>query len=332
MRTDEEIRVPRALGAAHPSGGTVIERVAIVAEGADLAEVVAWIRALAGHPETAAASSPRVASTVRGSASRSDRRSAHGLATCRPPAAQLKRGPQRSPPALASGCPPRSIGRPSSGRCSPFARPDRARRATRARRRAARPPRRDAERPRLRPRQRCAPPSPERFKRSWATCGTARRAHFSHGGSDEESTTTRRTARQPAWWESQRSTRKFASASARTRESGSEAFTSRCRSASPTLRPFPTARASSRALRRGLALQEFMPLAWPRRRWPPHRRGGAGDLCASRSRRSRSLRSRVGDPWRPPLTRRDSTASKAGPGGSSLRGSRRPAPPNGGRR
>ncbi len=58
MRTDEEIRVLLSrLARRHPSGGTVIERVAIVAEGADSAEVVAWILDHAGKPETAAASS-----------------------------------------------------------------------------------------------------------------------------------------------------------------------------------------------------------------------------------------------------------------------------------
>ena len=60
MRTDEEIRVLLSrLARRHPSGGTVIERVAIVAEGADSAEVVAWILDHAGEPETAAASSSK---------------------------------------------------------------------------------------------------------------------------------------------------------------------------------------------------------------------------------------------------------------------------------
>jgi hypothetical protein len=57
MRTDEEIRALLSrLARRHPSGGTVIERVAIVAEGADSAEVVDWILAHAGEPEVAAAS------------------------------------------------------------------------------------------------------------------------------------------------------------------------------------------------------------------------------------------------------------------------------------
>ena len=60
MRTDEEIRVLLSrLARQHPSGGTVIERVAIVAEGADSAEVVAWILAHAGEPEAPAAASSK---------------------------------------------------------------------------------------------------------------------------------------------------------------------------------------------------------------------------------------------------------------------------------
>ena len=60
MRTDEEIRALLSrLARRHPSGGTVVERVAIVAEGADSAEVVAWILDHAGKPEIAAASSSK---------------------------------------------------------------------------------------------------------------------------------------------------------------------------------------------------------------------------------------------------------------------------------
>ena len=52
MRTDEEIRALLSrLARRHPSGGTVIERVAIVAEGPDSAEVVAWILDHKGAPE-----------------------------------------------------------------------------------------------------------------------------------------------------------------------------------------------------------------------------------------------------------------------------------------
>ena len=60
MRTDEEIRALLSrLARRHPSGGTVIERVAIVAEGADSAEVVAWILDHAGEPEEVAAKSAK---------------------------------------------------------------------------------------------------------------------------------------------------------------------------------------------------------------------------------------------------------------------------------
>ena len=41
------------LARAHPSGGTVIERAAIVAEGADFDAVMAWIIARGGTPEAA---------------------------------------------------------------------------------------------------------------------------------------------------------------------------------------------------------------------------------------------------------------------------------------
>jgi hypothetical protein len=54
MRTDDEIRALLSrLSRRHPSGGTVIERAAIVAEGADSAEVVSWILDHAGEPEVA---------------------------------------------------------------------------------------------------------------------------------------------------------------------------------------------------------------------------------------------------------------------------------------
>ena len=54
MRTDDEIRALLSrLSRRHPSGGTVIERAAIVAAGADSATVVAWILDHAGEPEPA---------------------------------------------------------------------------------------------------------------------------------------------------------------------------------------------------------------------------------------------------------------------------------------
>jgi hypothetical protein len=54
MRNDDEIRaLLTRLSRSHPSGGTVIERAAIVAEGADSAAVVTWILDHAGEPEAA---------------------------------------------------------------------------------------------------------------------------------------------------------------------------------------------------------------------------------------------------------------------------------------
>jgi hypothetical protein len=60
MRNDDEIRALLSrLSRRHPSGGTVIERAAIVAEGDDSAAVVAWILDHAGEPEAAADTSSR---------------------------------------------------------------------------------------------------------------------------------------------------------------------------------------------------------------------------------------------------------------------------------
>jgi hypothetical protein len=47
------------LGRGHPSGGTVIERAAILAHGADSEAVMTWIAAHGGRPETAVETSPR---------------------------------------------------------------------------------------------------------------------------------------------------------------------------------------------------------------------------------------------------------------------------------
>jgi hypothetical protein len=44
------------LGRPHPSGGVVIERVAILAAGVDYPAVMEWITAHAGTPETVTAS------------------------------------------------------------------------------------------------------------------------------------------------------------------------------------------------------------------------------------------------------------------------------------
>jgi hypothetical protein len=54
MPNDDEIRTLLSrLSRRHSSGGTVIERAAIVAEGADSTAVVAWILDHAGEPEAA---------------------------------------------------------------------------------------------------------------------------------------------------------------------------------------------------------------------------------------------------------------------------------------
>jgi hypothetical protein len=47
------------LARAHPSGGTVIERAAIVAAGADFEAVMNWIVARGGEPEAVAETSTR---------------------------------------------------------------------------------------------------------------------------------------------------------------------------------------------------------------------------------------------------------------------------------
>jgi hypothetical protein len=55
---DDAIRsLVTRLARAHPSGGTVIERAAIVAEGADSQTVISWIAARGGEPEAAAETS-----------------------------------------------------------------------------------------------------------------------------------------------------------------------------------------------------------------------------------------------------------------------------------
>jgi hypothetical protein len=57
---DEAIRaVVTRLSRPHASGGDVIERAAIVAEGADATAIIRWILAHAGQPET---SVPRASS------------------------------------------------------------------------------------------------------------------------------------------------------------------------------------------------------------------------------------------------------------------------------
>jgi hypothetical protein len=57
---DDAIRLlVTRLARAHPSGGTVVERAAIAAEGADLDAVIRWILAHGGKPEAAVETSSR---------------------------------------------------------------------------------------------------------------------------------------------------------------------------------------------------------------------------------------------------------------------------------
>jgi hypothetical protein len=57
---DDAIRaLVTRLARPHPSGGQVIERAAILAEGADFQAVMAWIAAHAGESETSASAVPR---------------------------------------------------------------------------------------------------------------------------------------------------------------------------------------------------------------------------------------------------------------------------------
>lgn len=59
MMDDEAIRtVVTRLARPHPSGGEVIERAAILAEGAESASILAWIEAQDGQPEQLAAKAP----------------------------------------------------------------------------------------------------------------------------------------------------------------------------------------------------------------------------------------------------------------------------------
>lgn len=57
---DDAIRaLVTRLARSHPSGGEVIERTAILAEGADFAAIMARIVANAGRPETAVSAGPK---------------------------------------------------------------------------------------------------------------------------------------------------------------------------------------------------------------------------------------------------------------------------------
>ena len=59
MEDDAILALVTRLARPHASGGDVIERAAILAEGADLAAVMAWITAHAGIPEARVAAAPR---------------------------------------------------------------------------------------------------------------------------------------------------------------------------------------------------------------------------------------------------------------------------------
>jgi hypothetical protein len=57
---DDAIRaLVTRLARPHASGGKVIERAAILAEGADFAAVMAWVTAHGGKPEPTVAAAPR---------------------------------------------------------------------------------------------------------------------------------------------------------------------------------------------------------------------------------------------------------------------------------
>ena len=56
---DAERAVVTRLSRPHRSGGTVIERAAILAEGADSTRIVAWVVAHGGQPESALVSTKR---------------------------------------------------------------------------------------------------------------------------------------------------------------------------------------------------------------------------------------------------------------------------------
>jgi len=56
---DDPIRATvTRLSRKHPSGGTVIERAAILADGSDFEAVMAWIVAHGGRPETTVRKAP----------------------------------------------------------------------------------------------------------------------------------------------------------------------------------------------------------------------------------------------------------------------------------
>ena len=58
MEEDDIRTLVARLARPHPSGGEVVERVAILAEGASYTEVMKWIEANGGKPEEAVAAAP----------------------------------------------------------------------------------------------------------------------------------------------------------------------------------------------------------------------------------------------------------------------------------
>jgi hypothetical protein len=58
MEASEIHTLVTRLGRPHPSGGTVIERAALMAEGGDLEATIAWIVAHGGEPEARVATAP----------------------------------------------------------------------------------------------------------------------------------------------------------------------------------------------------------------------------------------------------------------------------------
>ena len=55
MDDETILALVKRLARPHPSGGAVIERAAILAEGADFASVIAWLAEHGGRPEARAA-------------------------------------------------------------------------------------------------------------------------------------------------------------------------------------------------------------------------------------------------------------------------------------
>jgi hypothetical protein len=68
MNDDARFALVKRLARPDSSGGAVIERAAILAEGADFASVMAWIENHDRHPNLALLRSPPEASTDHGSA------------------------------------------------------------------------------------------------------------------------------------------------------------------------------------------------------------------------------------------------------------------------